>query len=104
MVADEWVGWATAPHSAGLPPHLRCLYLPALNRLPQVAELEEQVAALQAQLEVERAARAAAPVMPLLPPVAMPQVGSGWVQFWAVAFWRLWLFREEAAGAAELVL
>lgn len=42
----------------------------------RVAELEEQVASLQAQLEVERAARAAAPVMPLLPPVAMPQVGS----------------------------
>lgn len=44
----------------------------------QVAELEEQVASLQAQLEVERAARAAAPVMPLLPPVAMPQVGASW--------------------------
>lgn len=46
-----------------------------------MAELEEQVASLQAQLEVERAARAAAPVMPLLPPVAMPQVGLGgkWV-------------------------
>jgi hypothetical protein len=42
----------------------------------RVAELEEQVASLQAQLEVERAARAAAPVMPLLPPVAMPQMGG----------------------------
>ncbi len=48
------------------------------------------MASLQAQLEVERAARAAAPVMPLLPPVAMPQVGSSWVQVFAVAVWRLW--------------